>query len=52
MSRTEIAATAPQNMGAKHSTFMIDAEPVLQHSWRKVQGEGQAEAVLDAVKAL
>ena len=38
-------------MGIERSTFLIDAEGVLQQEWRKVRVPGHAEAVLEAVKA-
>lgn len=38
-------------MGIERSTFLLDAEGVLQQEWRKVRVPGHAEAVLKAVKA-
>jgi peroxiredoxin Q/BCP len=38
-------------MGIERSTFLIDAEGVLQQEWRKVRVPGHAEAVLEAVNA-
>ena len=38
-------------MGIERSTFLLDAEGVLQQEWRKVRVPGHAEAVLEAVKA-
>jgi len=39
-------------MGIERSTFLIDADGVLRHEWRKVKVPGHAEAVLAAAKAL
>lgn len=39
-------------IGVERSTFLIDAEGVLRHEWRKVKVPGHAEAVLAAAKAL
>lgn len=39
-------------MGVERSTFLIDADGVLQQQWRKVKVPGHAEAVLAAAKAL
>ena len=39
-------------MGIERSTFLIDAEGVLRHEWRKVKVKGHVEEVLDTVKAL
>ena len=39
-------------MGVERSTFLIDAQGVLRHEWRKVKVKDHAEAVLAAVKAL
>lgn len=39
-------------MGVERSTFLIDANAVLRHEWRKVKVKNHAEAVLAAVKAL
>ena len=38
-------------MGIVRSTFLIDAEGILQQEWRKVRVPGHAQAVLDALKA-
>jgi len=38
-------------MGIERSTFLIDADGVLQQEWRKVSVPGHAQAVLDALKA-
>lgn len=38
-------------MGIERSTFLIDAEGVLQEEWRKVRVPGHAQAVLDALNA-
>ena len=39
-------------MGVERSTFLIDADGVLQQEWRKVKVPGHAQVVLDAAKAL
>jgi thioredoxin-dependent peroxiredoxin len=39
-------------MGIERSTFLIDAQGVLRHEWRKVKVAGHAQEVLDAVKSL
>ncbi len=39
-------------MGIVRSTFLIDAEGVLQQEWRKVRVPDHAQAVLDALLAL
>lgn len=39
-------------MGIERSTFLIDADGVLQSEWRKVRVPGHVEKVLEAVKAL
>ena len=39
-------------MGIERSSFLIDAQGVLRHEWRKVRVKGHAHEVLDAVKAL
>lgn len=39
-------------MGIERSTFLIDAEGILRHEWRKVRPKGHADVILDAVKAL
>jgi len=39
-------------MGIERSTFLIDAEGVLAHEWRKVKADGHATEVLAAAKAL
>lgn len=38
-------------MGIERSTFLIDADGILQQEWRKVRVPGHAQAVLDAVTA-
>jgi peroxiredoxin Q/BCP len=38
-------------MGIMRSTFLIDAEGLLQQEWRKVRVPGHAQAVLDALQA-
>jgi thioredoxin-dependent peroxiredoxin len=37
-------------MGIERSTFLIDAEGVLRHEWRKVKVAGHAQEVLDALR--
>ncbi len=39
-------------MGIVRSTFLLDAEGVLQHEWRKVRVPDHAQAVLDKLKEL
>lgn len=39
-------------MGIDRSTFLIDAQGVVQKIWRKVKVKGHAEKVLEAVRAL
>jgi len=39
-------------MGIERSTFLLDANGVLQREWRKVKVEGHALAVLEAAQAL
>jgi thioredoxin-dependent peroxiredoxin len=39
-------------MGIERSTFLIDAQGVLRHEWRKVKVAGHAQEVLDALRAL
>jgi peroxiredoxin Q/BCP len=39
-------------MGIVRSTFLIDADGILQQEWRKVRVPDHAQAVLDAVLAL
>jgi peroxiredoxin Q/BCP len=39
-------------MGIERSTFLLDADGVLRHEWRKVKVEGHALAVLEAAQAL
>lgn len=39
-------------MGIVRSTFLIDADGVLQHEWRNIRVPGHAETVLEAVKSL
>jgi len=38
-------------MGIVRSTFLIDAEGILQQEWKKVRVPGHAQAVLDALTA-
>jgi peroxiredoxin Q/BCP len=38
-------------MGIVRSTFLIDAEGILQQEWRKVRVPGHAQAVLDTLTA-
>ena len=38
-------------MGIVRSSFLIDAEGILQQEWRKVRVPGHAQAVLDALTA-
>ena len=38
-------------MGIERSTFLIDAQGVLRHEWRKVKVAGHAQEVLDAHRA-
>ncbi len=38
--------------GIERSTFLIDAEGILQHEWRGVKVDGHVEAVLECVKLL
>lgn len=38
--------------GIERSTFLIDADGVIQQAWRKVKVPGHVEAVLQAVRAL
>ena len=39
-------------MGIERSTFLIDADGVLRHEWRKVRVAGHAEDVLAAARGL
>lgn len=39
-------------MGVERSTFLIDADGVLRREWRKVNVDGHAEEVLEAVSGL
>lgn len=39
-------------LGIDRSTFLIDAQGVLRHEWRKVKVAGHAQEVLDALRAL
>ncbi len=39
-------------MGVERSTFLLDAEGVLRHEWRKVKVNGHAEDVLEALRDL
>lgn len=41
-----------KSMGIQRSTFVIDAEGVVNKVWRRVKVDGHAEAVLEAVRAL
>ncbi len=41
-----------KHMGIVRSTFLIDAQGVLRHEWRKVKVPGHVEEVLEAVRAL
>lgn len=41
-----------QYEGIERSTFIIDAQGVLRHEWRKVKVPGHVEQVLEAVRAL
>jgi thioredoxin-dependent peroxiredoxin len=41
-----------ETLGLERSTFLLDAEGVLRHEWRKVKVAGHAQAVLDAATAL
>jgi thioredoxin-dependent peroxiredoxin len=39
-------------LGVERSTFLLDADGVLRHEWRKVKVDGHAAAVLAAAQAL
>jgi peroxiredoxin Q/BCP len=39
-------------MGIERSTFLLDADGVLQQEWRKVRVPGHVEAVLETLKTL
>lgn len=39
-------------MGADRSTFIIDADGIIQRAWRKVKVPGHVDEVLEAVKAM
>jgi peroxiredoxin Q/BCP len=39
-------------MGIERSTFLLDADGVLQQEWRKVRVPGHAEAVFETLKTL
>mgnify|MGYP003947330221 CR=1 FL=1 len=39
-------------MGIERATFLIDADGIVQRTWRKVSVKGHAAAVLDAAKEL
>lgn len=39
-------------MGVERTTFLIDADGVIRHIWRKVKVDGHAEEVLAAAKQL
>lgn len=41
-----------EHMGVERSTFLIDAEGVLRHEWRKVKVKGHVEDVLETLKTL
>jgi len=38
-------------LGIERSTFLIDPDGVIRHSWRPIKVAGHAQAVLDALKA-
>jgi len=38
--------------GIERSTFLIDADGILQHEWRGVKVDGHVAAVLERAKAL
>ncbi len=38
-----------KHMGIERSTFLIDADGVLRHEWRKVKVKGHAEEVLETL---
>jgi peroxiredoxin Q/BCP len=39
-------------LGIERSTFLVDADGVLRHEWRKVKVDGHVDDVLSAAKAL
>lgn len=39
-------------LGVERSTFLIDADGVLRHEWRKVKAKGHATTVLETVNSL
>ena len=39
-------------LGIERSTFLIDANGVLRQEWRSTKADGNAAAVLEAVRAL
>jgi thioredoxin-dependent peroxiredoxin len=39
-------------LGVERSTFLIDAQGVLRHEWRKVKVAGHAQEVLDSLRSL
>ncbi len=39
-------------LGIERSTFLIDAQGVLRHEWRKVKVAGHAQEVLDSLRSL
>jgi thioredoxin-dependent peroxiredoxin len=41
-----------KSLGIERSTFLFDAQGVLQREWRKVKVKGHAEEVLEAAKSL
>ncbi len=41
-----------KHMGIERSTFLIDADGILRHEWRKVKVKGHAQDVLDTVQRL
>lgn len=41
-----------ESLGIERSTFLIDAEGVLRHEWRKVKVKGHVQEVLDAAREL
>ncbi len=39
-------------LGIERSTFLIDAQGVLRHEWRKVKVAGHAQEVLDSLRSV
>ena len=39
-------------MGVERTTFLVDAEGIVRHVWRKVKVDGHEQEVLSALKAL